>query len=183
MYKYCKERKLRCKFLVKIPKLLLFRILLNYKLSDALYIYIYTHHFIVWRIEKLTKHPIRFLMRTTPRALLKTYMWDWKLCLFTQGTTQKARLWASGMTLTWHESSAPFPAHSMLPVMRDGRYFICRHCWRLRMGTCTSWTSAGSVPPSDVRPHPITVPTRPAGSVPESSEIHFRDLICKAAMS
>lgn len=70
---------------------------------------------------------------------------------------------------TWQESSLPCPAQIILVVIRDGRYLLCLHCCWLRIGTWTSWTIAGSPPPSEVRPHPTTVPVLPAKSAPEKS--------------
>lgn len=63
----------------------------------------------------------------------------------------------------------PRPAHIMLGVILEARYLEARHSASVRMGTCTSWMTAGSWPPSSVRPQPTTVPARPAGSSPVNS--------------
>lgn len=55
---------------------------------------------------------------------------------------------------------------TILLVILEALYFMPRHWVRDRMGTLTSWTTAGSCPPSEVRPHPTTTPCFPAGSIP-----------------
>lgn len=54
---------------------------------------------------------------------------------------------------------------TIFDVIRDARYFMLRHWSSVKIGTSTCWTNAGSVPPSEVRPQPTTVPNWPAGSL------------------
>lgn len=56
---------------------------------------------------------------------------------------------------------------TMLFVILDALYFNPRHCCSDKIGTRTSCTIAGSCPPSEVLPQPTTMPSLPAGSIPE----------------
>lgn len=61
----------------------------------------------------------------------------------------------------WQESWPPvsWPAHkniSGINSCRPARKNIILHRSLLTMGTWTSWSTEGSVPPSDSRPHPVT---------------------------
>lgn len=53
----------------------------------------------------------------------------------------------------------------MLGVILDARYFIPLHCSSVSTGTSTCCKMPGSDPPSDVLPHPTTVPIFPDGSI------------------
>jgi hypothetical protein len=81
----------------------------------------------------------------------------------------------------WHESIAPLPAHNMYEVILDALYFIALHWESVRMGTSTSCTTLGSIPPSVVRPHPTTVPVFPAGSLPTRQQINHDQISVSGA--
>lgn len=66
---------------------------------------------------------------------------------------------------TWQESCVPFPAQTMLLVILDALYFIFRHSDSDRMGTFTCCATAARFPPSEVLPHPTTVPVFPEKSL------------------
>lgn len=61
----------------------------------------------------------------------------------------------------WHESCPPvsWPAHKNISGMnswRPARKNIILHRSLLTIGTCTSCSTDGNVPPSDKRPQPVT---------------------------
>lgn len=75
---------------------------------------------------------------------------------------------------TWQESWVPFPAQTMLLVILEALYFIFRHSDRDRMGTFTCCATEARFPPSEVLPHPTTVPVFPEKSLSVGGKIFLK---------